>query len=550
MPFDFISPGAAAGDAIRKMMVQQEALRRQQMLDNVTVQREQRLGANADANAELAREQLASVKEQRAAAIAQREQDTADKKRAADLAPLMRGDADPGGLAAKYPAYFQPGTMASRTLDMSTAAPALPTRDPQADGPDVTGDVAVPDAMPTAATMPTPRSAVPMLAGQTREATDAAYRGTTAERKTAQEREALTQILQSDPAAMADPAVQTALKVAQATGETTGLYAAIAALSKPPTPTAPHSLAQQANEAHARGDMAEYKRLLKVIGDTGKADDRTPQPIYISGLGLVDGTGKVVNSFGSLPETTPEGWGDVIARVTNGMPASRRYQKLGTYADLLERDKLGELADQIRQTAIEGENVDLKNQIMNRQNMKASLKDVQAVLTDLQKANVPMNILTGTVEDVTRKLGATTDPRYVALGNRLKNTLINYRRAATGVAFSEKEQADYEAMFPNYRSLPSVNTALIDGMLGSMDVLDNAYWTHKLGPDGAKLVMGAGREKGTGGNSGNSGNSGGGGGVAPPGAGRVTVKSKDGTVGTVPVAQLPQALANGYTQVQ
>jgi hypothetical protein len=89
-----------------------------------------------------------------------------------------------------------------------------------------------------------------------------------------------------------------------------------------------------------------------------------------------------------------------------------------------------------------------------------------------------------------RKLGTTTNPEYVRLANRLMGTLINYRRSATGAQFSEKESSQYELMFPNYRNNLPVNLALIDGLEREMRTYDSAFWKHKLGEGGAKLVLG------------------------------------------------------------
>lgn len=154
-----------------------------------------------------------------------------------------------------------------------------------------------------------------------------------------------------------------------------------------------------------------------------------------------------------------------------------------------EGDQEG-LKDVIRQAAIETENVDTKNQILGRQATLASLRDTRAILKEMEAKGVPTNILTGTVEDVARKLGTSTNPEYVALSNRLMGTLINYRRAATGVAFSARESADYQRMFPNYRNTLPVNMSLIDGLEREMTTYDREYWDHKLGKAGADLVLG------------------------------------------------------------
>jgi len=149
-----------------------------------------------------------------------------------------------------------------------------------------------------------------------------------------------------------------------------------------------------------------------------------------------------------------------------------------------------ELKKVIKQAAIEGENVDTKNQVLGRQATMAALADARSVLQAMKKAGVPTNILSGTAEDIARKLGTSTNPQYVEFSNQLQDALISYRRAATGVAFGERESAEYARMFPNYRQTLPVNEAAITGMEKALRTHDRAYWEHKLGPDGAKLILG------------------------------------------------------------
>lgn len=120
----------------------------------------------------------------------------------------------------------------------------------------------------------------------------------------------------------------------------------------------------------------------------------------------------------------------------------------------------------------------------------ASLNDASAILQEMQAKGVPTGFLTGTAEDLVRKVGKSTNPEYVALANRLAGTLINYRRAATGVAFGEREAAQYEKMFPNYRNELPVNLALIQGLQREMKTYDDVYWESKLGKDGKAFVFG------------------------------------------------------------
>lgn len=147
---------------------------------------------------------------------------------------------------------------------------------------------------------------------------------------------------------------------------------------------------------------------------------------------------------------------------------------------------------QIKQTIIqlatEGENVETKKQIRGRQAMLNSLRQVDGVLDELEKAGVQTGLYRGSWENLQRALGTSSDPRLVRLGTRLDALLVEYRRNTTGVQFSERESEAYARMFPTYKNAPPVNRALIKGLADEASSQDLSYWTQKLGPAGASLV--------------------------------------------------------------
>jgi hypothetical protein len=177
-----------------------------------------------------------------------------------------------------------------------------------------------------------------------------------------------------------------------------------------------------------------------------------------------------------------------LARATADMGPAQHRQWINTANRAAQSGDTNTVKSIIRQAAVEGEPVDARNRIMARITMRDSLARAENVLAQMRQAGVPTNILTGTAEDVVRKLGTTTNPQYVQLKNILMDTLITYRRAATGVQFSQPESEQYRAMFPNYSNTFPVNEALIKGLRDSIDTQDRAYWEFKLGPEGANFI--------------------------------------------------------------
>jgi hypothetical protein len=147
-----------------------------------------------------------------------------------------------------------------------------------------------------------------------------------------------------------------------------------------------------------------------------------------------------------------------------------------------------EVKSLIVQAAVEGENVEMKNRIRGRMGTVAALKEARRILEAFQEKGVDTGVIRGGWENFLRKLGTSSNPEFVALQTQLKDALITYRRAATGVQFSVKESQEYERMFPNYSQELPTNLAAIKGLERAMRVNSDSYWRFKLGEDGAKLV--------------------------------------------------------------
>ncbi len=245
--------------------------------------------------------------------------------------------------------------------------------------------------------------------------------------------------------------------------------------------TARHNGALEAIQRNAALSTAERAER------TAKETERHNRQIESIQRFSAETTRNRYTSSGLASEIAPE-YLTALERSMFNVPAVRRPNVANLANRLWAEGKTDELKDVIRQSAIEFENVDTKNQVLGRRATLASLRDTRQILNELKAKGVDTGIVRGTVEDLARKLGKSTNPELVALANRLQGTLINYRRAATGVQFGEREGAEYAKMFPTYRNDIPVNLALIDGLEREMRTYDNEYWTHKLGKDGAALV--------------------------------------------------------------
>ncbi len=180
--------------------------------------------------------------------------------------------------------------------------------------------------------------------------------------------------------------------------------------------------------------------------------------------------------------------GDAMARATMTLPVNRRNQQIAIANQMIERGDDEGLKQVIKQAAIEGEPVSARENIRGREATVTALRDVRRMLTEMEAAGLDTNLLVGGAEGLARTLGKSQDPRYVQFSTRLYDTLVQYRRQATGVQFSVKEEQNYAQMFPNLGNDLPVNHAALDGLERSMNGTLRNYWINKVGPEAAELL--------------------------------------------------------------
>lgn len=168
---------------------------------------------------------------------------------------------------------------------------------------------------------------------------------------------------------------------------------------------------------------------------------------------------------------------DALNRATMNMQPGRRLQVFNTVNQMAERGDVAKVRETIRQAAAESEPVAVQSAIRGRREVIKSLNDIRELLKP-----IPQNLLVGTVEDVIRKLGSTTDKRYVQIANRLRVLNQSYRRSMTGAQFSIPEAAEYAQIFPSYSNTAPVNAQLIDSLIEAFGANDAVFWDSKLGP--------------------------------------------------------------------
>ncbi len=86
-------------------------------------------------------------------------------------------------------------------------------------------------------------------------------------------------------------------------------------------------------------------------------------------------------------------------------------------------------------------------------------------LAEMKDAGVDINRISGSWNQLVEKLtGTTTDPLISEFKTELLVTIMNFRRAMSGAAFTESESAEYQKIFPGIASSWELNLARLSGL--------------------------------------------------------------------------------------
>lgn len=116
-----------------------------------------------------------------------------------------------------------------------------------------------------------------------------------------------------------------------------------------------------------------------------------------------------------------------------------------------------------------------KNEYQATRTMVWTLNKIQWILDKAKKLWVPTWYMSGKYEDMVNKFGKSSNPEIVKLGTTLKDQLDALRRWRSWAALTEFEEAFYDSIFPSAWKSYDLNTANINGLLDSRNMVFRTY---------------------------------------------------------------------------
>lgn len=121
----------------------------------------------------------------------------------------------------------------------------------------------------------------------------------------------------------------------------------------------------------------------------------------------------------------------------------------------------------IIQSAGQGLTAENRTKFQNAAIDSSLMTSLKTKLQALADSGYNTSLLTGTADDIQKKLGVLkTDPKYAATAVELDRVFQQYRQNMTGAAFGAAESSEYAKVLPSKSNTLSLNLALINGALG------------------------------------------------------------------------------------
>lgn len=185
----------------------------------------------------------------------------------------------------------------------------------------------------------------------------------------------------------------------------------------------------------------------------------------------------------------PSEYRTAFERATSSLPPTRRPAQQDLVGRMWAEGDIQGVQEYTRQMTIEGlQDAVQRGRVTGRREAIRNLDDLVGMLEELEQSGVDTGPVSGRMEDLARFFGTSTDPRLVAISNRMLVALQAYRLAVTGVQFGFNESQQYEGMFANYRNQLPVNLAQLRGLRRGMALNQRNFWVDQLGESGAALV--------------------------------------------------------------
>lgn len=265
---------------------------------------------------------------------------------------------------------------------------------------------------------------------------------------------------------------------------------------------APVPIISQANSLIGQGKYDEVNTLLAPYAQTIQTD--TVKLDNGNTLLIDKRTGAIIKNYGGgvSPGVTPGGltingqkvdtdpYVNAFNSASLGLTADQRKTAAANFQKLVGAGDVQGAKDYIVRTAIVGAPVDQQNQAIGRRVAVDQLTHIQQLLNEAKKNKSSTGLVTGSLQNVTQKLGQSGDENLAKIGVEIANALQTYRRSMTGVAFNDAESKEYKKIFPDITNVDQLNAAKIEALTDVFRTNDKSVLSFYVGSTNYDKIFG------------------------------------------------------------
>lgn len=182
-----------------------------------------------------------------------------------------------------------------------------------------------------------------------------------------------------------------------------------------------------------------------------------------------------------IPQLGNEGFGKDIRTSLAGIrfpSVTDRKVAEDSIASLLADGDIQGARNQLRQYAFNGMDTETQRVLAGKDNAIQALDRIQTGLDQLDAAGVSTGFFTGLKQRTLEKGGLEVPghPELNEIANDIALSIIDYRKAVSGAAFTESEAKSYDRVFPSTGKTAELNKTKINSLKTKFDAdIQNAY---------------------------------------------------------------------------
>lgn len=231
----------------------------------------------------------------------------------------------------------------------------------------------------------------------------------------------------------------------------------------------------------------QFKPWQVVKNDDGTStilgqDLATGRVVTLQTIGSpTSGPGNVTNA--------PAGLTDAFNFLTARMSKDQRVTADTYFKGLLNKGDYTTAAQYLKTTAIANLPSTEQQKAFGRFQAVDALNEIKKDLVQFTNNGGNTDIFSGSIEDMYQSLGATSNPTLATIGNKIALSIVAYRNAVSGAAFTESEAKTYEKIFPSIGKVPELNYAKIQSLTDTLNLNNKSIFEQVLGPSNYDKIM-------------------------------------------------------------